>query len=241
MDAPQRRGSCLPAPRAATRIALTLLLLLGGSPGAIAQEDGGVYYYLLLFAKNDSSGTNEPYLSHTFARFVRMSGRYPGDPEGRLLEPPTDISWVPEQGFDKNWPVVLKFLPGKNLDLTASIAEIDRNRAQLTLYGPFRVTERLYRLAQEQERRLRHGQIRFRAFGVFLERERNRYQAFNCYEAVSDIGGYTLGQPIFGLTWGDEATRKIVEDFAPHILPVREDLGWLLERFDIPCWVRRCR
>lgn len=235
----RRRRSSSRVIRLATILFPLMSAALATEP-ALAQPAGS-YHYLLLFAKNDSSPNNAPYLSHTFARFVRMSGAYPGDPAGELLEPPVDISWIPDQGFQKNWPVVLNFLPGKNIDLEASIAEVDRTRATLTLYGPYRVTDTLYQLARLQQDRLRSGSIRFRAFGVLLEHERGQYRAFNCYEAVADIGGYTLGLPTFGLTWGDAATRKVVEDFAPHILPTQGDLWWLRERFGVPGWVRRAR
>src|SRR5438270_12145280 len=89
------------------------LLALSLLPGAARAED---FYYVVLFAHEGAP--NLPRYSHTFATFVRATGRGPC-PDHYAVEAQT-ISWAPASGDIR----VLRVGPerGTNLDLPATLA-----------------------------------------------------------------------------------------------------------------------
>jgi hypothetical protein len=207
------------------------------SPGSLAAKDGPddnsqakpesrqkieevrEAYYMLVF---DADG-GAPQSSHTFATFVRATGKGSKE-EDDQLEAHT-ISWMP-QSLEI---VVLRRAPepGVNLDLPATLRWAQSVGARVSMWGPFRIEKALYDRALTQEERLRSGSVLYKAI------DRNfRPQASNCIHALSDIDTDN-GFLHVGREWGEAASRDVANYLRRWIINPEKSYSWVSERLEL--------
>ena len=128
-------------------------------------------YYCIVFSSQNPK-LNTPDQSHVWATFVTATG-------GKIQESFT-ISWYPQNP----WRITDRRVPGYNKTLHASIADILNDGNEVVAWGPYAMTDKAYRNAQLQYRRLEGGYCKYKAID-FASRDKD---ACNCIHAVSDIG-----------------------------------------------------
>ena len=192
-------------------IAVLALLLLAGAARA------GDFYYVAVFG----SQTNPPNpdYSHTFAAFVRASGE--GEcPATFTVQESFCISWLPA-----NLKVRTRsLLPecGHNFGLHETIDYVLANDERVSLWGPYRIDQKLYDNAKRQVGLLESGEVRYKPIDSGYPTDR----VTNCIHAVSSCAeGYRLR--ILSPGFGETASWAVTRRFGPFILNTNETHEWV--------------
>jgi hypothetical protein len=176
-------------------------------------------YYLMLFNADGGAANN----SHTFATFVKATGKGPNKEEDQL-EVHT-ISWMPA-----SLSIVLRRRmpePGVNLDLSATLNWARSVGARVSMGGPYLIQKELYDRALVQEERLRSGQVQYKAV------DRNfRPQASNCIHAVCDIDTDN-GLFHIGREWGEDAARDVTNHLRRWMIDPQNSHSWVSEKLGL--------
>jgi hypothetical protein len=213
---------------------------------APAREAAGDSYYAIVFG----SQTHPKQLryTHTWATFVRAAdSNIPGQP---ILEVHT-ISWLPESKDIKTWTPIPE--PGVNLDLEQTLQVVLDDRQRVTAWGPFVISEMLYRRSLEVKQALETGEHQYRAIST-----PGNLQNTNCIHAVTAV------DPDFGreryplIRVGKPASRHIAREIMMRspFDQYRFDNSWLIPRLGLdrypvqivppqaipkrPCFLCRC-
>jgi hypothetical protein len=178
-------------------------------------------YYMILFA-NEGPG-HEPWLSHTFAAFIKATGTGP-DMKKYQLETHA-ISWLPA-----SQDVRLLRPPerGVNLDLKESLQRGRSLNVRTSMWGPFKIKKELFTRAVRQETRLREGDVAYKA----LDRRFRPGAATNCFHAISDIDTEN-GLLDTGLAHGDDATYMVLRHLKRWIIRPQETYDWVARRLGL--------
>lgn len=200
-------------------LAILALALLAGRPSA-ADE----FHYVLIFGAD--SHPKQLRHAHTFAVFVRAVGQGP-DADTYALEQFT-LGWCPATQKTRVWAVHPE--PGVNLDLPGSLAFCAQNRADVTLFGPYRISPLLYASAVAQYQKLATGSELYRAIDPAWDSD-----VSDCIHAVTDID-YQFGRRHYPLLrTGRAAATHIAQQFelrSPYVR-LNEDHSWLIPRLGL--------
>ncbi len=155
------------------RLALMAILLWGWVPSAVR---AGESYYLLLFGSEDQPKHLRN--SHTWATFVRAVGEE-SDPAGYQLFSHT-ISWYPESLRVRVWAARPE--PGINLTLEQTMSIVLANHEHIRMWGPFRITPRLYNRSVAIYNELSAGGAQYRAISALMD-----VYVADCIHAVAAV------------------------------------------------------
>jgi hypothetical protein len=213
-------------PTRLARLWLPACLWLAAAPAARGDD----FYYVLVFG----SQTPRPCAkySHTFATFVRATGRGPCA-EAYALEFFT-ISWLPETGEIRVAALLAE--RGRNLDLGETLRWVAGTGQRVSLWGPYQIDRELYDRALAQAGGLESGAVCYKAVDTGYPGDR----ACNCIHAVGGVAGgpqLLLLSPAFGET----ASYRVALRFRPWIVDPGCRHDWVASRLGLDAWplVRR--
>jgi hypothetical protein len=200
--------------------ATAIVVLAWAAPAGEAVGDS---YYAIVFG----SQTHPKLLrfTHTWATFIRVAASdIPGQP---ILEAHT-ISWLPESMNIQTWTPIPE--PGVNLDLEQTLRVVLDERQRVTAWGPFVISERVYRRSLEVEQVLENGGAQYRAFSTPWN-----LLSTNCIHAVTAV------DPDFGreryplIRVGKPASRHIAREVMTRspFDQYRFDNSWLISRLGL--------
>jgi hypothetical protein len=192
--------------------------VLALAPGRGVAEE---FYYLIVFAVEGE--VNLPRYAHTFATFVKATGRGPCS-QCYTVEART-ISWLPVTGEVR----VARFAPepGVNHDLAGSLRWAANLSARTTCWGPFQVRKELYDRACAQIERLESGTVLYKTVdGELWPR------ASNCIHAVSDVDA-DAGRLDTWTDYGEEASRLVVHHFLRWMIDPCRTHEWVCDRLGL--------
>jgi hypothetical protein len=176
-------------------------------------------YYMMVFASQDGSNRLKP--SHTFATFVKATGKG----HDAKLESHT-ISWLPESLNI----VVLRSEPepGKNFDLPSTLRWAQSLRARVTMWGPYTIKKGLYERAIRQVERLNKRAILYKAVDARFRPQK----ASNCIHAVADIDTEN-GLLETGISRGEAASQMVVSHLGRWIIDPKTTRPWVSKRLGL--------
>lgn len=211
---------------AITRYSLLVCLWVAIAPPARADE----FYYVLVF------GSQRPRpcikYSHTFATFVRATGRGPCA-EGYALEAHT-ISWYP-QSLDIR-PAALLPECGRNFDLGTTLRVAADTGQRVSMWGPYRIDRELYDRALRQIALLESGDVCYKAIDSGYPTDR----VSNCIHAV---GAVAEGHRVCVLSpgFGETASYRVTRRFQPWVIDPCRRHDWVASRLGLDAWPLRRR
>lgn len=193
------------------------------------EEQSDVAYLMAIYAFG-GDGTlleNAPRYSHTWAVFLKVSGRDSVHERARI----DVISWLPRDGeFDMKTPPE----PAALLSHEETLALVETPPLIAERVGVVEITAQLYRAA------IRHREIleqngAYKMIDDMIGRRSlaaGRWGYVNCQHAVSDIATH-LGSNflISGSRRGSEGSRYILAYMAPYIVSTGSDVEAIYERF----------
>ena len=165
----------------------------------------GEHFFVVPFGYQ--SAINDAHHSHTFASYVRVSGR-----SMRWF----NISWLPDTfAADLKISVFGGPVTGKNFGLEETLDFARRGALRVGCWGPYEITPECYHAAERRIADLRSGRWKYIPND---HGKREREAACNCMHAVSDLNGEleTYGGLLdIGIGyWGFKGTRHVVEHYA---------------------------
>ncbi len=178
-------------------------------------------YYMIVFAQQ--GGANQLDLSHTFATFLKATGEGP-DKTKYGIDSHT-ISWMP-RSLDVR--VLKRPEEGVNLDLKDTLLHATAIKAEVSMWGSFRIKKELYEQALRQEARLKKGDIDYKALD-------NRFRpntAMNCIHAVCDIDTDNGLLPT-GTAHGNDASYMVLTHLSRWIIKYDEKHEWIGRRLEL--------
>jgi hypothetical protein len=205
---------------------VVLALLLGGAGAGRGEE----FYYALVFGSQQGAGCVR--YSHTFATFVRATGRGPCAQAYRLDA--FTISWLP-RALDLR-PLALEPEEGVNLGLGDTLRWAQATSQRVCLWGPYQVEKELFDRALLQARLLESGQVCYKLLDAGCRTD----QVSNCVHAITSVtGGHRprLLCPGFGAAAGHFVALR----FRPWIIDCSSQHEWVAQRLGLSAWplVRR--
>src|SRR5262249_44362940 len=144
-------------------VILIFLVFSNASFGQIAKKGGsstaqkGETYFMIIFSQEGPG--HEPWLSHTFATFVKATGA--GADKGQYHLELRTISWLPASRDIR----LLRLRPetGKNFSLEETLRWARSLNVRISMLGPYQIQKELYQRAAGQVQRLNQGKIAFKA------------------------------------------------------------------------------
>ena len=206
-------------------VAALALLLCGAGAGR-----GEDFYYVLVFGSQQGPACVR--YSHTFATFVRATGRGPCA-QAYQLDAFT-ISWLPRT-LDLR-PLALAPEEGTNLGLADTLRWAQATDQRVSLWGPYQIERELFDRALAQARLLESGRVCYQ----LLDAGRPTDAVSNCVHAVTSVaGGHRprLLCPGFGAAASHVAALR----FRPWIIDCSRQHDWVTVRLGLRAWplVRR--
>jgi hypothetical protein len=166
---------------------------------------------------------NQVELTHTFATFVKATGDGP-DKQKYGLDSHT-ISWMPRS-------LDVKFLKraeeGVNLDLKETLRHAKAVKAEVSMWGSFRIKKELHDRALRQVTRLKTGDIDYKALDLRFRPE----TAMNCIHAVCDIE-MDKGLLSTGTASGKEASQLVLTHLTRWIIDPDQTNEWIGRRLEL--------
>jgi hypothetical protein len=200
------------------RILWVLLAALLVDPRT-AQADES--YFMIVFGQQ--SGTNQLELTHTFATFVKATGK--GADKAKYAIDSHTISWMPRS-------LDVKFLKraeeGVNLDLKESLRHAKAVKADVSMWGSFHIKKELFERALRQEARLKKGDIDYKTLDIRVRHD----TAMNCIHAVCDID-MDKGLLATGTASGNDASLMVLKHLSRWIIDYDETHEWIGRRLDL--------
>ncbi|HZY90137.1 MAG TPA: hypothetical protein VFE78_35275 [Gemmataceae bacterium] len=206
-------------------LAALALVLCGAGAGR-----GEEFYYVLVFGSHQGPGCVR--YSHTFATFVRATGRGPCAQSYRLDA--FTISWLPRT-LDVR-PLALAPEAGTNLGLADTLRWAQSTGQRVSLWGPYQVERDLFDRALAQARLLESGQVCYKALDAFRPTD----VVSNCVHAVTSVaGGHRPRLLCPGC--GPAASHVAALRFAPWVIDCARRHEWVADRLGLGAWplVRR--
>ncbi len=201
-------------------VAAVALLLAGAGAGR-----GDEFYYLLVFGSQQGTGCVRH--SHTFATFVRATGRGPCAPSYRLDA--FTISWLP-RALELR---LLALAPeaGMNLGLADTLRWAQSTGQRVALWGPYQIERELFERALAQARLLESGAVCYKLLDAGYPTD----VACNCVHAVTSVaGGHRPRLLCPGC--GYVASRFVARFFAPWIVDCSGRHEWVAQRLGLAAW-----
>ena len=189
---------------------LALLLLVG----SVRADD---LYYVTVFGSQRTP--NNPDYAHTFAAFVRATADGPC-PTSYTVEDCFCISWLPANLKIRTRSLLPEC--GHNFGLHDTLHYVLANDEDVSVWGPYRVDQKLYDNARRQVGVLESGEVRFKPVDSGYPTNR----VSNCIHAVSSCAeGYRLR--ILSPGFGDTASWSVTKRFEPFIFNTNETHEWV--------------
>jgi hypothetical protein len=200
------------------RILWLLLAALLVDPTAARADDS---YFMIVFGQQ--TDTNRLELTHTFATFVKASGK--GSDKTKYALGIHTISWMP-----RSLDVKLLKRPeeGVNLDLKDTLSHAKAVKAEVSMWGPFHIKKELFERALRQEARLKKGDIDYKALDLRFRPN----TAMNCIHAVCDIDA-DKGLLATGTANGNEASHLVLAHLSRWIIDYDETHDWIGRRLEL--------
>src|SRR3954454_10292748 len=212
-EGPARSAAFLPWAAAALALAL---------PGA-ARAD--TFYYAMVFGSQQTPP--DPRYSHSFATYVKATGRGPCAQAYRLEA--YTVSWLP-RSLDIR---VLAVLPecGVNLGLYETLRYALGNGERISLWGPYQVGPEVYDSAVRQVGLLESGRVGYKSVDSGYPSDR----VSNCIHAVSSItGGHR--RRVLGPGWGETASYLVTRELMPWVIDRGRTHDWVSTRLGLDAW-----
>ena len=189
-------------PRGARWVGPLLLLLFAGA--APADE----FYYVAVFGSQRTP--NNPDYAHSFAAFVRACGDGPC-PKSFTVEDCFTISWLPANAQGRTHALLPEC--GHNYTLAETLDITQAGGEALTMWGPYRIDESLYCLAQAKYAELESGRVCYKAIDSGYRTDR----VSNCIHALTAI---TDGDRRYVASpgYGETASYFVLQNFQPYII-----------------------
>ncbi len=201
-------------------VAAVALLLCGAAPGR-----GDEFYYVLVFASQ--RGLVSIRDTHTFATFVRATGRGPCA-QSYGLEAFT-ISWLPRTLELRPWALAPE--AGTNLGLADTLRWAQATGQRVSLWGPYQIDRELFELALAQVRLLQSGAVCYKV----LDSGYRTDAVSNCIHAVTSVAaGYR--PRLLSPGRGDTASHVAALLFRPWIIYCSGRHEWVAERLGLAAW-----
>jgi hypothetical protein len=201
-----------------SRILWMLLAALLAEPTAARADDS---YFMIVFGQQ--TDTNRLELTHTFATFVKATGKGP-DKTKYALDSHT-ISWMPRS-------LDVKFIKrpeeGVNLDLKDTLKHAKAVKAEVIMWGAFHIQKELFERAVRQEARLKKGDIDYKALDLRFRPN----TAMNCVHAVCDIDT-DKGLLATGTTSGNDASHLVLTHLSRWIIDYDGTHDWIGRRLEL--------
>lgn len=201
-------------------VAAVAVLLCGTGAGR-ADE----FYYVLVFGSQQSIGCVR--YSHTFATFVRATGRGPCAQSYRLDA--FTISWLP-RALELR-PLALAPEAGTNLGLTDTLRWARATGQRVALWGPYLIERELFERALAQARLLDSGQVCYKVLDAGYPTD----IASNCVHAVTSVAGGHRPR-LLCPGYGYVASHFTARFFAPWIIDCSGRHDWVAERLGLAAW-----
>lgn len=197
------------------------LIFLGFPSVSFAQTDRKAYF-MILFSQ-DGPG-HEPWLSHTFATFIKATGNR-ADKDHFRLEHHT-ISWLPASGDVR----LLRLRPetGKNFRLKETLKLARSLNTRISMWGPIQIEKKLYQRALRQVKRLNQEKIAYKAIDGRFRPD----VASNCFHAISDIDTDN-GFLNTGTAHGDEASAMVLMHLRRWLIHPENVHDWVTQRLGL--------
>jgi hypothetical protein len=201
-------------------VAATALLLGGAGAGR-----GDEFYYVLVFGSQQGPGCVR--YSHTFATFVRATGRGPCAQSYRLDA--FTISWLPRTLELR--PLALAPEAGMNLGLADTLRWAQATGQRVALWGPYQVDRELFERAWAQASLLQSGAVCYK----FLDAGYPTDVTSNCVHAVTSVAGGHRPR-LLCPGWGAAAAHFTARFFAPWVIDCSARHEWVAERLGLAAW-----
>jgi hypothetical protein len=208
-----------------------VLLFLGFSNSSIGQTakkgdsltaQKRELYFMIIFSQEGSG--HEPWLSHTFATFVKATGTG-SDRNQYRLEHHT-ISWLPASRDVRL--LRLGPEPGKNFSREDTLRWARSLNVRISMLGPYQIQKELYERAVRQVQRLNQGKIAYKAIDGRFRPD----VASNCFHAISDIDADN-GLLQTGTAHGDDASSMVVMHLKRWLIRPEEVHDWVAQRLGV--------
>lgn len=175
------------------------LLALAAVAGPQARADD---FYLTVFAAEAVPFRAEK--THTFVNVTRV-------PAGGGPAEMHEIGWLAATTVVRG----IALLPeeGRNFSVRDTIAVCKRDNMRVSVWGPFRIKEELFRRIRDQARRLDAGTIKYKGTDTFYLSP----VAMNCYHAIWNVS-HPLRKYAGPFTGGDTTGGKTVHLFREWIV-----------------------
>jgi hypothetical protein len=179
-------------------------------------------YYMMIFAQEGPG--HEPWLSHTFATFVKATGS--GSNRSQYKIESHTISWLPASRDVR----LLRLSPerGKNFSLEETLRWAKSLNLRITMWGPYQIRQELYQRAVQQVKRLDQGKIAYKALDGRFRPE----VASNCFHVISDIDTDN-GLLNTGTAHGDGATLMVLNHLKRWLIRPEEVHDWAARRIGL--------
>jgi hypothetical protein len=175
------------------------------------------FYYVTVFGSQTTPA--DPNYSHTFAAFVRASGEG-SCPDSFTVEDCFCISWLPANLIVRTRSLLPEC--GHNFGLHETIRYVLKNDEHISVWGPYRIDQKLYDNARRQVGVLQSGEVRYKPVDSGYPTDR----VCNCIHAVSSCAeGYRLR--ILSPGFGDTASWVVTQRFRPFIINTDETHEWV--------------
>jgi hypothetical protein len=117
---------------------------------------------------------------------------------------------------------------GVNLDLKDTLRHANAMKAEVSMWGPFRIKKELYERALRQEARLKKGDIAYKALDIRFRPDK----ATNCIHAVSDID-VDRGLLDTGTANGKDASYMVLTHLSRWIIDQHQQHEWIGQRLEL--------
>jgi hypothetical protein len=182
---------------------------------------GDESYYMIVFGQQ--SGANQVELSHTFATFVKATGK--GQDKAKFAIDSHTISWLPRSLDVK---VLRRPEEGVNLNLKDTLRHAKAIKAEVSMWGPFHIKKELYERALRQETRLKKGTIDYKALDLRFRPN----TAMNCIHALCDID-MDQGLLATGAAHGNDASYMALTHLSRWIIDYDGTHTWIGQRLEL--------
>ena len=203
---------------ASARTALCLCVCAFATGSAVEADE---YYFAIIFG----SQTHPKMLrdTHSWATFVRAVGEGPDFSQYQLYV--HTLSWMPRRIKVRVWSLIPE--PGVNLSLEETLRTVYAANENVTLWGPFVISQVVYERSIEAYQKFMSGQMVYRAIDTLRESPIS-----DCIHAVAEV------DPQFGrehyplIRVGVPASRYIARQIMMHggYDQWLSDNAWLLPR-----------
>jgi len=209
-------------------VILIFLVFPNTSFGQIAKKgesstaQKGEAYFMIIFSQEGPG--HEPWLSHTFATFVKATGA--GSDKGQYHLEQHTISWLPASRDIRL--LRLRPEPGKNFSSEETLRWARSLNVRISMLGPYQIQKELYERAVRQVQRLNQGKIAFKAIDGRFRPD----VASNCFHAIADIDTDN-GLLDTGVAHGDAASTMVAMHLKRWLIRPEEVHDWVAQRLGV--------